>query len=95
MSIIVISSRAYTDAENMRNEVRTALEGDREAAMEILVERFVADLVRMSDDQLAERILRDSSAAQLKTLHASYCDGLPEEEDERQTKGVIYGREED
>ncbi len=63
-----------------RNALRDALENDRLAAIEIIRERFLEVLHRMTNEQLAERILRDSSADEIRQLHDDWIGDFEESE---------------
>jgi hypothetical protein len=69
--MLVLNRSAYEQQLAVRDAVRDALINDREAAIETLRTNFMEVLYRMSDEQIAERIIQGSSADELKALHES------------------------
>ncbi len=78
--MMVIERIAYERQLLRRNALRDALENDRLAAIEIIRERFLEVLHRMTNEQLAERILRDSSADEIRQLHDGWIGDIEDSE---------------
>ncbi len=72
--MLTIDRPGYERQLLIRDAVRTALTNDRDWAIEELRESFMAELRRMDDEQLAERVIRNSSADELKALYVSIGD---------------------
>ncbi len=73
MSAIEINRPGYERHLLKRDAVRNALTDNREQSIEILRTRFLDVLYRMDSSQLAERVIRDSDAAEIGELHDSIC----------------------